>query len=128
MAQETAVHLWDVQSAFSSEQSIERDMAADGVDEALFIHLPNEYDETPPDGRGERYHFHCNDGDGEWLVEFRPGEVTVTREHAKGDLAFTGTASDLLLFVWRRVPVEKIAIFGDVWKLDRYFELLRVDS
>ena len=127
MAQETAVHLWDVQSASGLQEPIDRDMAADGIDEALFVHLPAEYAESAPDGRDETYHFHCNDGDGEWLVRFT-SDVRVTREHAKGDLAFSGTAYDLLLFLWRRIPVEKIAVFGDIGGLDRYFELLRVDS
>ena len=128
MAQETAVHLWDIQSAFGLQQPIDRDMARDGIDEALFIHLPAEYEDEPPHGKGESYHFHCNDGEGEWLVRFEPDAVVVTREHAKGDLAFSGTASDLLLFLWRRIGAEKIAVFGDLAQLDRYFELLRVDS
>lgn len=128
MAQETAVHLWDIQSAFGCEQPIERELAADGIDEALFIHLAGEYVEAPPDGRGERYHFHCTDGAGEWLVSFNSEGISVTREHAKGDLAFIGTASDLLLFIWRRIPAEKITVFGDPAQLDRYLDLLRVDS
>jgi len=128
MAQETAVHLWDIQSVFGCEQPIKRELAADGIDEALFIHLVGEYVESPADGRGERYHFHCNDGAGEWLVTFNPDGISVTREHAKGDLAFAGTACNLLLFIWRRISSEKITVFGDPAQLDRYLELLRVDS
>ena len=49
-------------------------------------------------------HLHCTDVEGEWLVARRDGEVTVTREHAKGDVAARGSASDLFLFLWGRVP------------------------
>ncbi len=49
-------------------------------------------------------HLHCTDGEGEWLITRAGDDVVVTREHAKGDVAARGTASDLLLFLWGRVP------------------------
>ena len=58
-------------------------------------------------------HLHCTDVDGEWLVARRDGEVTVTAEHAKGDVAARGSASDLLLFLWGRVPADALEVFGD---------------
>ncbi|HCV35658.1 MAG TPA: hypothetical protein DF783_01945, partial [Acidimicrobiaceae bacterium] len=42
------------------------------------------------------------DGDGEWLLIPGDGDLVVTREHAKADVAASGTASDLALFVWGR--------------------------
>ncbi len=128
MAQETAVHRWDAEASQGIERPIDAELAADGIDEALSIHLPSEYEEAAPNGKGESYHFHCTDVDGEWLVRFEPDEILITREHGKGDLAFTGTASDLLLFVWRRVGEDRLTIHGDMSKLPRYYELLRVDS
>ena len=41
-------------------------------------------------------HLHCTDGEGEWLVRLGADGVVVTREHAKGDVAARGTASDLV--------------------------------
>ena len=37
----------------------------------------------------------------------------VTREHAKGDCALRGAASDLLLVLWRRRPMSTIDVVGD---------------
>ena len=42
------------------------------------------------------------------------------REHAKGDVAARGTASDLLLFLWGRVPATALEVFGDAELLDRF--------
>jgi hypothetical protein len=48
----------------------------------------------------------------------------VTREHAKGDVAVRGTASDLLLFLWGRLPGERLEVLGDASLVGRYFELV----
>ena len=47
-----------------------------------------------------------------------PGGVTVVNEHAKGDVAARGAASDLLLMMWGRVPVAQVDVFGDASLLD----------
>lgn len=76
---------------------------------------------------GETYHFHRTDGPGEWLVRFMPEGPVVTREHAKGDVAVRGIASDLFLFLWRRLPADRLEVFGDADLLSRYFELAPPD-
>ena len=50
-------------------------------------------------------HVHSTDADGEWLVDFDNG-LAVTREHAKGDVAVRGPASDLMLVLYGRVPAR----------------------
>ena len=52
--------------------------------------------------------------------------MVVTREHAKGDVAARGTASDLLLFLWGRVPATALEVFGDAALLDRFRSAIRV--
>jgi predicted lipid carrier protein YhbT len=71
-------------------------------------------------------HLHCTDVAGEWLFTRRNGEITVTAEHAKGDVAARGTASDLLLFLWGRVPASELEIFGDAELLARFSAGMRV--
>ena len=59
-------------------------------------------------------HIHCTDVDGEWLIV--PSEsldVVVTREHAKGDCAIRGSASQLLLGLWRRIPMSSLEVIGN---------------
>jgi uncharacterized protein (TIGR03083 family) len=124
MALEAAVHRWDAQSATGIPEPIDRDLARDGINEMFDIHVPTDREwENAPPGSGESYHFHPTDGDGEWLVRFDPGGMTVTPEHAKGDVAVRGSASDLLLFLWGRIPAEQLQVFGDRTNLARYREL-----
>ena len=59
-------------------------------------------------------HLHCTDVDGEWLIARRDGEIT--RDRASTPRATSppaGTASDLLLFLWGRVPADQLEVFGD---------------
>jgi hypothetical protein len=57
------------------------------------------------------------------LVRFAPDGPLFTREHARGDVALRGSASDLLLFLWQRIPAERLEVFGDATLIPRYFEL-----
>jgi hypothetical protein len=41
-------------------------------------------------------------------------------------VAARGTASDLLLFVWRRVPASALEVFGDAELLERFREGMKV--
>jgi len=129
MAQETAVHRWDAQLAAGSPNPIGPILAADGIDEALTVMAPASHHWSPDfrKGAGESYHVHCTDTPGEWVVRFQGDDVTVTREHAKADVALRGGASDLLLFLWRRIPADRLDVVGDKALLDRFFELAPTD-
>lgn len=128
MAQETAVHRWDAQAAHGEAEPIERDLAADGIDEKLMVVLSAQREWTEPRASaGERYHLHCADGSGEWTVAFLPEGVHVERTHARGDVALRGTASNLLLWLWGRVPADRLEIIGDRDLVPRWFELVPPD-
>ena len=67
-------------------------------------------------------HLHRTDGDGEWLLSSAGDQLVVGHEHAKGDAAARGTASDLNLLVWgRRQPT--LEVFGDEAVLDAWLAL-----
>lgn len=125
MAIETAIHRWDAQLAQDDPAPIEATLAVDGIDQTFDVMLParRQWREPRPSA-GESYHFHRSDGPGEWVVRFEPAGVVITREHAKGDVAARGTASDLFLFLWHRIPAARLDVFGDASLLDRYFELV----
>ena len=72
-------------------QPIERELAVDGIDE-FFDLMPFWLAAESPAGAGETIHLHCTDGEGEWLVRLAPDGTSVTREHAKGDVAARATA------------------------------------
>jgi uncharacterized protein (TIGR03083 family) len=129
LALETAIHRWDAQCATGTPDSIESTLAADGIDEVLDIQITDRRQWAPHrlQGSGETYHLHRTDGEGEWLIRFAPEGPIVTREHAKGDIALRGTASDLFLFLWHRIPADQLEIFGDASLAERFFELVPPD-
>jgi uncharacterized protein (TIGR03083 family) len=118
MAHETAVHRWDAAHAVGLPDEIPAVLAVDGIDEFLELFVARDVaTDTPP--LAGTVHLHCTDtseaaqAEGEWLITSldRTG-ATFSRQHAKGDVAVRGRASDLFLWVWGRTagPVE---IFGD---------------
>ncbi len=64
-------------------------------------------------GAGSTVHLHSTDVDGEWLVGLGSSGLEVTHEHAKGDLAIRGTASDLELLLYGRPALGEVEYFGD---------------
>jgi uncharacterized protein (TIGR03083 family) len=124
-AHETAVHRVDAESAAGDVTPIDTQLAADGIDEFLLSFLPRL--QEPLTAVGDfTFHLHCTDTEGEWLLSQRDGAASVTAEHAKGDVAARGTASDLLLFLWGRVPADSLEVFGDDALLGRISEAIRV--
>ena len=70
---------------------------------------------------GRSVHLHCTDVAGEWLVvDDGAGGYVVTREHAKGDAAIRGTAHDLLMVLWRRLPLDAVEVIGDRAVAERF--------
>ncbi len=122
-AVETAVHRVDAQLATGGFEPVDARLAVDGIDE-LFDLLPFWPSAGRVRGNGESLHFHCTDTDGEWLVRLQPDHVDVAREHAKGDVAARGTASDLLLFLYGRIEPDRLDVFGDAASLARWRELV----
>jgi uncharacterized protein (TIGR03083 family) len=124
MAHETAVHRWDAQSAAGASEPIDATLAVDGVQE-FFDVLPLRKGAEHVKGNGETIHLHCTDTDGEWLVRLVPDGFEVTQEHAKGDVAARGTASDIALFLWGRAGLDVFEIFGDAAVLARWREVAK---
>lgn len=113
MAHETTIHRVDAEQAVGRPTGpIEPSLAVDGIDETLLVFVPAfGGGRSPADGR--TVHLHATDTDGEWLVRFGGGEVVVERGHAKGDAAVRGPAGDLLLWIWGRLPLDRLEVFGD---------------
>jgi uncharacterized protein (TIGR03083 family) len=128
-AMEATVHRWDAQNAEGSTTPIDPIIAHDGIDQHFTVQIPaaRKWGE-PRQGRGEVYHFHATDGEGEWLVRFQGDEVTVKNEHGKGDVAVRGTLEDLFLWLWGRISADHLEIHGGAALLDRYRELVPPSS
>ncbi|HLJ67684.1 MAG TPA: maleylpyruvate isomerase family mycothiol-dependent enzyme [Chloroflexota bacterium] len=130
-AMEITVHRWDAENAqvmaghLAATSPIDEAIARDGVDQhfAVQIAAARRWG-SPAAGTGETYHFHRTDGEGEWLVRFEGDDVTVAREHAKGDVAIRGTAEQLFLWLWGRIPADALEVHGDRALLERYRQLV----
>ncbi len=124
MAVETAVHRHDAQeAAHGPADAIARELAVDGIDEFFWL-IPFWPFAGRVRGNGETLHLHATDGEGEWLLRLASEGVEVSREHAKGDVAARGSASDLLLFLYGRVAPDDLEVFGDASLLARWRELV----
>jgi uncharacterized protein (TIGR03083 family) len=128
MAVETALHRWDVEGAVGGPEAagpVDAGLAVEGIDEMFDVLVPERVGDALR-GNGEVLHLHATDAPGEWLVTLTDGPPAVERGHAKGDVAARGTASDLLLFLWRRVPADRLQVFGDAALLERWRDAVRI--
>jgi len=128
---ETAVHRWDAQLAHERTAPIDRAVAELGIEQALREMIPmnrwyvREYRKAPArQGSGEIYRFQQTDGDGTWIVRFQGDSTIVEGRPGRADVVIHGSASDLLLFLWHRIPAERVKATGDTTLLDRYFDLV----
>jgi uncharacterized protein (TIGR03083 family) len=125
MALETAVHRFDAQLAAGGGDPVDTELALHGVEEMLFSLLPLRGTVAELSDKAT-LHLHCTDAEGEWLVRFTAEGPEVSREHAKGDVAVRGTASDLYLLLWNRISAERCEVFGDASLLRRWADVVRI--
>jgi uncharacterized protein (TIGR03083 family) len=101
---EASVHTVDVEQILGNEHPIPTDIGLDGLDEWLEVMVPGALPGGPPEG-AHPVVFHVVDADAERTLfpGSRPFPIAV----------LTGNAGDLLLAVWRRVPLEVLTVDGD---------------
>lgn len=113
MAHETTVHRVDAEQAVGRPLGpIDPAVAVDGIDEVFSVYVPAAAGARSP-GDGRTVHLHATDAEGEWLIRFDPGDVAIETGHAKGDAAVRGPAGELLLWLWGRLPLDGLEVFGD---------------
>jgi uncharacterized protein (TIGR03083 family) len=112
MAQETAVHRVDVESAFDAITPVDDALAVDGIDEVLDWFLVYQADDVGPDGPGSGT-VAVRTGDHIWRVTLNPDDVVLSRDPGPSDAIVTGEPSELLLWLWGRRPDSSVTIEGD---------------
>jgi uncharacterized protein (TIGR03083 family) len=124
MAHETAVHRWDAQMAGGMAEPVEAKLAADGVSEVLDSWLPSGRRRGPTDRVGV-VQLTAVDASQEWYVRLRAAGVALLDTNTLLDsdshgtrTAAAGTASDLQLSLWGRVPFDVLQVSGDASLLD----------
>ncbi|MFI6293408.1 maleylpyruvate isomerase family mycothiol-dependent enzyme [Nonomuraea sp. NPDC050790] len=131
---EAAVHRWDAENALGEPGDMDAELAADAVAQTFEVMVPGRRAlKGAPAGAGETFRFVCDEGS--WTVRFegdrlvRGGSPDMGLSGPDGEVSgpgveVSGTASQLMLFLWQRIPAERLAVSGDRGLLDRYFELV----
>jgi len=117
-AQEAVVHTVDVEQVLGDARPVPADVGLDGLDEWLEVMVPAALPEGPPE-TAHPVVFHAVDADAERTLF--PG----TRPFPIATL--TGTAGDLLLAVWRRLPMEVLTVDGDPAQAAAMINLIRLE-
>ncbi|MGZ3145954.1 maleylpyruvate isomerase family mycothiol-dependent enzyme [Lentzea chajnantorensis] len=113
--QQLAVHTYDAQLTIGAPQPLPSDVALDGVDEfqrtcvattSPWPHEPAVVDYRATEGRS-------------WRVRLSAEGARVITGEGPADLTATGTASELVLAFYGRVPAQALELEGDARIFDR---------
>jgi uncharacterized protein (TIGR03083 family) len=109
--QETAVHLVDAHRAAGGGRTLDPAVAADGVDEVLTAMLPrvNRWYSAPP--LAAPLALRATDTGDVWTLH--PGEPPALGPAVEPAATAEASAQDLVLLLWKRVPLDTVRITGD---------------
>jgi uncharacterized protein (TIGR03083 family) len=110
---ETLVHRWDAENAVGDAGPLDPDLSADGIDEMLFVMVG---EGGAYSGPRLRVAVTLSDRSGRWALDLddgRPPAATIPAEDPDGDVSITGTAEDVLLFLWGRRGPDAVVLDGD---------------
>ncbi len=122
--QEAAVHAYDAQEAIGKPEQIPAAAAVDGVEEFLSVCLGAL---GPWPHRPARVSFQALEGPS-WLVDLSPSGARPSPA-AGGEpvTSVQGRASDLVLALYRRIPLADIRVTGDQEVADQLRDWSRID-
>ncbi len=115
---EAVVHTVDVEPVLGDVRPVPADVGLDGLDEWLEVVVPGVFPDGPPEG-AHPVVLHAVDAGVErtLFAGSRPRPVATVR----------GTAGDLLLAAWRRVPLEVLTVDGDGLQAAAMIDRVRLD-
>jgi len=124
MAHETTIHRWDAQVSVGIPEPIPTALAVDGVDEVLDTWLPGGRRKGPTDRTGV-VRLTATDADARWAIRLRRGGGVSLLDtdiwfddEPEAQAAASGSASDLDLALWGRVPLTVLTLQGDAGLVD----------
>jgi uncharacterized protein (TIGR03083 family) len=114
---ETLVHRWDAENATGDLSPLDPELAADAVDEFLFVMIRVD---DPYRGTPVHVTLRASDTGHAWTLDLQdgappsPSRSDATHEHDNDSgIILTAPAEDLCLFMWGRYEIEKLATEGD---------------
>lgn len=115
MAQETAVHRVDVQSAFDAVTPVDPELAVDGVEEVLTLMLAGDWSDQPVERVGDGQRIEVRPGGQRWVVTLQPTSIEVASpDGAAVDGRVSGAPSEVLLWLWGRTSDQLVDLGGDM--------------
>lgn len=125
MLHETTVHRADAELALGHDPVIDAGIAGDGIDE-LLDNLSSAARFAPNvaalRGDGESMQLEGTDAGANWVVRLEPSGYTWTRGRAHASVGVRAPVADLLLLLYRRMPLAdaRFACEGDLAVLARW--------
>jgi uncharacterized protein (TIGR03083 family) len=128
--QEAAIHRWDAEEASGRPGGpLDRHAAADALDEFLHITVVEHHRWTPWPGPAGVVGLAPTDGGAARWVTLGPDGPVPSQEvpAAAAGATLSGTASDLVLLLYRRIPLGQVAVTGDASLATAFVDWLVVD-
>lgn len=126
-AHETAMHRADAALALGGDYVLPNFVAVDGVDEWLELgSMPFHFEVHPWMrellGPGRTIGLHARDTDDHWVVDLTGDAIAWRRGDGDTAASLSGSVTDLLLVVYRRVPASSLTVEGDAGLVDFWLE------
>lgn len=127
---ETVIHRADVAIAAGTAYELDPRVAVDTVEEWLEISGYPMFREYRPQvtsllGADRTLRLHGTDADGaEWIIDVGGDAITWRRGHEPGTVAVRGPVRDVLLVLYRRLPIdsESVEVVGDRGLLEEWLD------
>lgn len=128
---EMCVHRADAAVTLDRDYELDPDHASEALEDWLDTLTSPGYWENRPGfaeamrGNGQTLHFHVTDADGEWLARREQDRVALARTHGDADVVASGPATELLLAISRRRPLDEcrgIEVAGDRALLEHWID------
>jgi uncharacterized protein (TIGR03083 family) len=124
---ETAAHRSDAAFALGVPFTLAADVAGDGVEEWLELgSMPFHFDVHPWMrellGPGRRIGLHTTDTGEHWLLDLTGDAITWRRGEEPAAADVRGPVTDLLLALYRRLPITALKVGGDTGLVDFWLE------
>src|SRR5487761_1980806 len=122
MTHETMVHAFDLDAILPPVHRPDASALADGIDEFLSAQLARKLALQHVVGLSGRMALTIADSDDRWVIGLFPDHLEILPGGSDTDAELTGSAYDLLMFLWRRALSPALVRTGDLDLFTTYFQ------
>ena len=126
MTHETMVHAFDLDEIHLPMHSPAARSVADGVDEFFSVQLERKLVQKHVPGLSGRLALGATDSKNRWVLELAPDHLEILSDSSLVDAELTGTAYDLLMYLWRRRFSSALDKSGDLNLIATYYRDVRL--